>query len=40
MSGRIAEVADYFGFTDDDVRMAFADYIDWVNAEGICNWRS
>lgn len=27
-----------FGFTDDDVRRAFADYIDWVHANGICDW--
>ncbi|MEO1059840.1 MAG: sulfotransferase [Actinomycetota bacterium] len=31
--------AEEFGFTDDDVRRAFADYIDWVEAEGIAGWR-
>ncbi|MEM9035228.1 MAG: sulfotransferase [Actinomycetota bacterium] len=32
--------AEDFGFTDDDVRTAFADYYDWVEAEGIADWRS
>lgn len=28
-----------FGFTDDDVRHEFADYLDWVHANKICEWR-
>ncbi len=30
--------ASDFGFTDDDVRREFADYIDWVHSQNICDW--
>lgn len=32
--------AEDFGFTDDDIRTEFADYYDWVEAEGIADWRT
>lgn len=32
--------AEDFGFTDNDVREAFADYYAWVEAHGICSWQT
>lgn len=32
--------AEDFGFTDNDVREAFADYYAWVEVHGVCSWQT